>query len=373
MRVPADTTQTDAVQIALEQSHTVVPRVTAMIGGQLKGVLAVVEGSVVYDETAEIQGQCGLSYAVPEAFPPDEFDVREVDVTGWKLFVEYGIRLSGTVAYVPVGTFYVYSVEDVDSPQGHTIRISGLDATALVRDARLETPFSVASGTSYTTAAQDLVRPTGLPFAFPGTAHASPGVIFEEGSDRLAKLKDIGAAVGWTIVADVDGQITTGAPGNRSDVGPRWSYVEGLNCRMQSIARLRTRQQVYNIAVVVGEPPGGVAPVRGAAYDDDPKSPTFANANSQAPFGRVPVFERSQLITTQAQVDAAAIALRDRKKGVGTSFRIESQPNPLLEPGDTVRVKRERLGVDATVAIKSVSLNLVPGQPMSVMTRESNI
>jgi hypothetical protein len=181
-------------------------------------------------------------------------------------------------------------------------------------------------------------------------------------------MNDMATSVGWTIVADPYGIIT--AQQNTVSVSEAViSFVEGEGSRMTAVSRKRTRQRVYNIAVVTGEPAGGTAPVYGIEYDSDPTSPTYY----LGPFGRVPVFEKSQFVTTNAQAQAAAVGLLARKKGIGAALRITTWANPTLRPGDAAQVVRSKMGIDQTVPLSSMSISLVPGADMQVTTREGVI
>lgn len=355
----------ERVVAALNGSHKMVPRVTAYYGGVAIGEVPIIDGSVTFDEGNPILGRCSLRIPVTTFPSPNDFDVRELDVSGWRLFIEYGVVLYDVTYYVPLGTFVCYDMDDDDTRIGRVLSITGYDTTVLLRDGRFEAPYSIAAGTTYNEALTDLASAINLPSSFPVTGYTTPLLLFVEGDDRFAKMSDMATSVGWNIVADENGTITAVSASTTATSEVAREFVEGQGSAMTSLSRHRTRQQVYNIAVVTGEPADG-SPVYGIAYDQDPNSPTYY----LGPFGRVPVFEKSQYVTTTDQANAAAFALLSRKIGIGSALQITSWPNPTLRPGDAVRVKRDRMGIDQVIPLRSNTVPLTPGDEGSFVTRE---
>lgn len=358
-------------RILIDRSHRVAPRVAALYNGELRGYLPVTQGNVTNDETQDVRGRCQLTFAVPDV--PDEYmDPRDIDATGWRLFVEYGVYVSSTeIIYTPLGTYVVYDIQEQEDNHGHTVQITGYDTTVLLRDERFEQTVSIAAGTNYITAISNTITYIGLEVLLPTLGFTTPLLIFEEEGDRLKAVRDMALACGFTLIADAHGRITAMQPSTQVSSAGSDDFREGDDCKMETIAKKRTRQNVYNIAVVTGELAGGAPPVRGISYDSYPTSPTYVSATATGPFGRVPVFEKSQFVTTSAQAQAAADALLARKKGIGSQLTITARPNPSLEPGDVVAVRRDRLGVNTFVPLQSIDFNIAPGQPMSCVTRES--
>lgn len=355
----------DDVQLvaALATSHQMVPRVTAMYGTEARGQVSIIDGSVTFDESSQVQGRCQVTIPVPRLVNVSDFDPRSLDVSGWRLFIEYGVVLGLETRYVPLGTFVIYDIDDQDDGR---LTLTGYDTTVLVRDGRFLLPYTIAAGTNYETALEALATSIGIPANFPVTGYTTPLLLFQEGDDRLAKMQDMASSLGWSVVADPYGTIEArqGAPTSASDVSAE--FVEGRGSHLVKLARKRTRQGVYNAAVVVGEPAGATAPVYGVAYDTDANSPTYF----YGPFGQVPVYEKSQYVTTTDQANNAAAALLNRKKGFGAALRIDSWPHPLLRPGDPVHVLRSSMGIDQVIPLKSNVVPLKPGTTAQLQTRE---
>lgn len=349
--------------LALSGSHIMVPVVTAMYGTEQVGTVSVVDGAVVFDESSTVQGRCSVTIPVPRRLPPSAFDPRQIDVTGWRLFIEYGVQIGTEVRTVPLGTFVVYDIDDQDDGK---LTIVGYDTTVLLRDGRFVAPYSIPAGTSYETALEELAGAIGLEADFPITGYTTPLLLFQEGEDRLQRMQDMASSCGWRVVADYSGVIRAQANAVASGSEAVADFAEGQGSHLVHLARQRTRARVYNAAVVTGEPAGNTAPVYGVAYDLDTSSPTYF----YGPFGQVPVFEKSQFVTSTAQANAAAEGLLARKKGFGAALRIESWAHPFLRPGDPVHVARADMGIDQLIPLKSVDFGLVPGRSMRAQTRE---
>lgn len=350
--------------LALQTSHVAVPRVTAIYGTEARGIVNVTDGQVTFDEASAVQGRCTLTIPVPDRVAAPDFDPRNLDVNGWRLFIEYGVAFSTTdIRYVPMGTFVLYDMDDADDGK---LQITGYDTTVLLRDGRFPLPYSVAAGTNYETALETLAAAINLPANYPSTLYTTPLLLFQEGDDRLQKMQEMSSSCGWQTVADPYGLIVARPSATSADTSVVAEFVQGEGSHMVALARKRTRQQVYNVAVVVGEPSGATAPVYGIAYDLDPNSPTYY----YGPFGVVPVFEKSQYITTTQQAQDAANGLLARKKGFGASVQITSWAHPTLRPGDPVHVRHSSLEVDQVIQLRSVQFGLRPGASMVAVTRE---
>jgi hypothetical protein len=106
--------------------------------------------------------------------------------------------------------------------------------------------------------------------------------------------------------------------------------------------------------------------VRAEAVDDNPASPTWV----EGPFGDVPLFYTSALITTVDQAQDVADAMLLRKLGLVEGLRFAAIPNPALDVDDVVQVTRLRARVDALHVVEQFNMGLQPSSPMQVTTRK---
>ena len=358
-------------EAALDAGATITVRCAAYRSGTFQGYFDVDGLTIDWDEQSTIRGRCQLSVPGNSFLDPDVFDPAVIDVDAWKVQVQAGVVLpNGTIVYAIVGTFVVWS-SDREDDQTEAVTLQGLDVTALIQQSRMENVYPIAAGTNYATAISDLVTPLGIPVSLPTTNYTTPLLVFEEGTDRLENIRKMADSLGWELYADLYGGLTGRSVPTASGV-PVATFVEGDGCRMQAIGKKRTRDQVYNIAIVEGQPAGVTAPVRGVAYDDDPRSPTYVTATATFDFGRAPVFFKSEFITTTDQASDAALGLLQRKRGIGSQLQIQHvRPDFRLEPADPIQVVRSRLGVDTVVPVRSTSLSLSRGSfDTTINTRE---
>jgi hypothetical protein len=347
---------------------TIIPRITGIYNGVDLGTFDIADGTYTSDETTEVRDRCDITFPVPDVKDPSVFDPSVLDVIGHRFRVELGVALNNLTTYVTLGTFVVYNRTEAESASGRTITLEGYDVTVLVRDADFEQLYLIGATTPYNTAITGVINQIGLDVVIPTTTFSTPLLTFEEGTKRLESVRNMALSCGWEVLATPDGKVwVRPLKGVASSV---WDFVEGDTCRMTDIGRTRTRQGVYNIARVSGEASGAAA-VSAIAYDNDPKSPTYVTDVTQGTFGRVPIFEKSQFVTTLAQAQAAANALILAKKGIAAAIGITGFTNPALEVGDTVHVVRSRFGIDKTVPLKSLSIPLNPNKLMTVTTREA--
>src|SRR5690606_40052531 len=101
-----------------------------------------------------------------------------------------------------------------------------------------------------------------------------------------------------------------------------------------------SRDGVYNAVVARGEGADTETPIQAVVVDDDPDSPTYWHG----PFGQVPRFYASPLITDVAQAKSAAASLLKRSLGLPYSVSFGTIVNPALEPLDPIRITYPEIG-----------------------------
>ena len=193
-------------------------------------------------------------------------------------------------------------------------------------DPTLITPFLVWSSERWT-AAQDLATANGAQLFF------AP-----DGSLTIQKVPSIASPVAWFVNAGADGVLIT--------------YSKAV-----------TREETYNGVVAMGERADGVSPARAVALDTDPSSPTVWGG----PFGKVPFFFTSPIITTPAGAQRAADGLLAIKRALGRSVSLTAIVNPALDAGDVIGVRLP----DGTLERYLVDRLTVPLDPRSPLLIEA--
>jgi hypothetical protein len=85
----------------------------------------------------------------------------------------------------------------------------------------------------------------------------------------------------------------------------------------------------FNAVIITGTSSSNSTGFRGEAYDTDPHSPT----RWLGPFGKKPLFENSELITSNGQALRKAQGRLQQVAGLAESLSIPAVPNPRSRSG----------------------------------------
>lgn len=361
---------TDRFLTAVADSHQLAVQVEVLDAGEVTGdpITTVLDGTVTLDQSAASRGRLDMSVVDDGTFGlvPDDPD-HLLAPYGNELRVSRGVRYpDGTDELVALGVFRIDDSEVLDTGDQLTVRVSGLDRSGRVIDARFEEPYEIAQGTNYADAIQDTIEAAipGLEFNFTATSRTTPKLIAEEGADRWAFCQEMARSLGMALYFDGDG-VCVLAPVSTLGGTPAWDLVEGEAGVLVTAGRTWTRQGAFNRVIATGENTGETAPARGVATDDNPLSPTYY----YGPFGKVPRFYSSPFITTDAQASDAAYAMLARELGTTQAVNFGALVNPALEPDDLVRVTRARAGIDEGHILDALVVPLTAEAVMTGRTR----
>lgn len=328
--------------------------------------LRVTGGSVEVDGNADVRRRCSLTVVDDTGVlvPNDAGD--PLSPYGNEVRVYRGVSTSATGdELVPLGTFRIASAH-VDS--FGVIAVQGFDRARAVSRARFETPYTVPSGIDYSGAIVALIT-SRLPYVTTSVAavvtSTSTVLVFDQGSDPWEAAQNMAESIGCELFFDPMGVCVLRPrpdPVNDPIVA---TYAPGATATILSVENALDDEPGYNGVVVDGEPPN-LAPVHAVVYDADPASPTYANG----PYGKVPMFYRSQYITTIEQATAAANAFLRANRGGTEQLTFEAIPNPAHDAGDLVRVTRTEIGVDDAYVVESFGIPLAVDGSMKVTTRK---
>ncbi len=329
----------------------------------------LVDGQVTLDATSSIRGAVDLTFVddgTLDLTPTQPSD--RLAPYGNELQVSRGVEFpDGTTEMVSLGIFRIETVEVNDSGTGTEIRISGLDRSVRVSDAKFDLPGQVNANTAAATAILEIVK-GGYDEAdderFEGIEFPLPRVAYEEGADRWEFATQLANRCGGELYFDGDGKLVLAAVPDLS-ADPVDTIAEGENGVLLSIARRWTREEAFNRVIVTGESMNQDPAYRGDVYDDDDTSPTYYFG----PFGKVLRFERSDVVGSAAQAEAAARGILSKQLGTFSEIQFGSIVQPHLEPGDVVRVTRDSLGIDENHIIDALTIPLTASGEMSGKTR----
>jgi hypothetical protein len=339
----------------LNESHEVHSALACYYNGRpVADEIPVSDGSLEIDANAAVPGQ--LTATLPRFLHDQETgavrdllpttDNAPLGCSGTQVAVMYSVQLPGQDKResVDLGWFRITSWEEGDG----TISITAASLECIIEEARLITPVSIAKGTSFAAAAKTLVGgllPLRVTANAAKTASMDP---FEE--DRLAALNALVTAWPARMRVDPAGTLEIIPPVNDATDPITVSLTDGEDGTVMTSPTNGTRDGVYNAVRAQGEADGDVAPVSAVAYLSS--GPRRWNG----PYGNIPYFYSSPLLTTKAQAQAAAKTRLAALQVIAAPVEAEIAPDPRLEAGDVIELTHE--GITRLVRLDSVSLPL---------------
>lgn len=353
-------TVTDVFAATVTGPHQMVVEVDVLLDRVvIEEGLAVVGGSVDVDRTAQALSRCSVTFAEPLLIPSATGGL--LTPYGYELLIKRGIP--GEL--VAVGVFPIQSSR-LDGVSLIT-DVSAIDRTQLVRDARFEDDYTVAAGTNYATAIEDLIADgvTGLEYLFASTTHTTPLLVFEAQSDRWDAAQKMAGSIGCELFFDGLGRLVLRSEPDLSTATPALTIAEGDGGVLVSAAIELDRAPAYNKWIHSSGNAANTDTFTGSAVDDDPASPTYYFG----PFGKKPKFFTSEFYASDAQCAAGAQADKARSVGVARGLQFAMVPNPAVTAGEVVLVRRVALGVDEVHVVDSFTVPLGADGAMGCRSR----
>ena len=353
---------------ALQGSHAIEVRATAFLGD---AVISGAEDLSVDGGTVRVDGRSNVRRSL------SGLRVVSTDGTaalcsllgepGTEILVERGVRYpTGRVEYAPVGRFRIDSLTD-DLEQDGAVTIEAPDRSARILDDRFLAPRSATEGITIVEQITRLIQesiPGALVYDESGSLDPiTGGVVWER--DRLDAVISLGQAIGCDVFADPSGAFRIRPTRGLSSVRD-WIVAAGTRGVLLGGQRAASREGVANLVVASSSATDGSVPVYAIAEDADPLSPTYV----AGPFGRVPRFFASPLLSTSVQCQSAADSILARTLGARGTLALSSIVNPALEVGDRIDVVLP----DGTVqrhVVDSFDLPLDPDNAMAIATRSA--
>lgn len=345
---------------ALMAPHKMTSRAELYFGGGKVGDLQLVEGLVNADRGSLVR-RTFEGTLDPTNAPASLTD--KLTPYGSQLKVFRGIEYNDTT----IDEFPVFygRVESVDfGLNGVTVRCA--DLAADVVDTRFEVPRTGTRGAQIRHFMRDLIQE-----AVPGvtvdilttdtSTITTPSVWDRERSEALQSLAP-SISSEWFAMADGTFQI---APLPAVQASPVAVWIVDSGDIGVAIERLTVldRADVYNSVVVNGEPSDSTPAVYAVARDTNPASPTRWGG----PFGKVPAFFSSGVLTSTAQAQATANALLVSAIAGTRSVEVRCVPNAKLRLGDVVFISTGQAGFDGMYYANAFTLPAGPGEPMTMV------
>lgn len=322
---------------ALAHSHRVVTEVQLLRTDGTIEDLDHTGGTVTVDRAQAVRRTCTVTLADTNLIPRSAAD--KLSVYGAQLQIRRGIDYGDGSApeLAPLGVFRVDDVQGDPDTGPVTITGSGFEQTVI--DDVFINPVTLAQG-SAVAGITTLIQAT-IPTAtvISRATDATVGTMsWDREAGRWDACQTLATAIGAEVYADAAGQFVIAPLPDLDPASVVWEVEAGEGGVLVSATRGMARAGVYNSVTAYGENAAdNVAPVSATVEDTDPTSPTYVSG----PFGRVPRFYSSASLITTAQCTAAATQLLKTSLKPNAVADVTSLPNPLLEPGDVIRVVYE--------------------------------
>lgn len=353
---------------AIRTGYVIAARVDILTDdGVLLGTAPLVDGTVNEDRTATTRRTASLTIAGnPDIVPL--FNTSVLTPFGHVVAPYFGFHnpTTGAIEWVPCGVLPMVTVNITDTPSDIQISVSASDRSWVVSQRKLTAPYTIAAGTDLAVAIESLISSVYPPARFnitPTTTVQSGGITvltvtnFKAGDDPWAAAQTLADAGGYELFADRYGVFVARPIPNPAGTPVSWAYdATAGNSGPQSLQRTWTRQGVANDFRVVGAGTASskTGPVVGAAADNNPNSPTYVSG----PYGDIPSFVTSSLVTTTAQAQTAAANLLAASAGSTEQLSLNVSPNPAHDADDVIFVNRPRVGVTGNYVLDKVSISL---------------
>jgi len=250
---------------------------------------------------------------------------------------------------IPMGVF------DVDrqsiSDGGGGVTLTAPDKWRRIQRARFIQPYPSEKGNTVTGQITLLIKGAlgmGEPVITRTTNMTRVGAMTWE-QDRDKAILELAESIGCWVYFDRDG-VATIADLPRSIRAADWIVDASANGVLLSAERSRSRENTSNVVVVSSSASEGEKFPPQIVWDDDPSSPTYAgtdpimNPSSAGPFGLVPYYFDTPILTTVEAARRAGRTILSRTRGLASQVSLGQVPNPAVDAMDALDVlpPRER-------------------------------
>lgn len=329
--------------------------------------LPIVDGSLEYDNTQEVPGSVSLT--LPRFHTdPDTGEVIDLLPTkanaplaaeGTQLAVSYVVSAPGRGSEtISLGWYRIQAWEEGDEG---TISVSGNSLEALIQESRLLKPRTTGKGARYSDAFTGLLGGL-LPLLITAddTVRTSSEV-FEE--DRLEALRKLCESWPARMFVDDTGTLEVTPPFDDDNDTAVLTLTDGEGGTIVAAPRSGSREGVYNAVKASGEADGDKAPVSAVAYLRN--GPRRWNG----PYGNVPYFYTSPLLTTAAQARSAATTRLRNLQQIANPVTVETPPDPRIQEGDVLDITTVDRGT-LTARVDALSFPLTYAETMTLTCHE---
>ena len=322
----------------LSSAYTVAARVESWLGSEYLGEVPVEDGSVSWDASQQVQGS--LSLSVPRAGAAGDEDWRDWDPTdpthplscfGQVLHVSLtiGSLISSAWWTVPLGRFLITSVE----PGPSTVRVTGKSLLQRLEEDRLTEPMAPDPAGSMASELRRLIG-SRMGLIIDPALRDYPCPSMTWGESRIDAVYEIARSWPAVVREGGDGILYVSPPTPDPTSRPDLRLSDGAEGTVVGVAASVSRDKIYNRVVARGQ-------------SSDEGSPSFQAVADQlsgpmrvdGPYGVVPRFFSSPLITSVAQAKSTAEAMLADAVRKKVKVPVEHAPDPRIRLDAHVEVE----------------------------------
>jgi len=351
---------TAAYKAAVQSSCQMVITAQAISAKGVNGpMIPITDGQVIFDFTTATRRTCQLAISDPTR-------TLVPDLTNDTL-APYGQRIAVWMGPVnmPVlmGTFWIDEVDADDAGTTLDIELKGYDRSGKISREALTATYTIASGANIGQAIQNLLTfvDPGITYKFSPCAYTTPQVILDVNQDPWAASVQLAQAGGMDLFFDRQDVCVMRPLPDPSTLPISWTYSDVTGAVDGNMIEELTKvvvasNTIYNDVIVTGETTGTSDVYTGRAQDLNPSSPTYVNG----PFGDIPVFYKSTILTSNAQAQAIADSKLTFFSGRAQQLTLQGPPNPAQDEEDVVQVVRGALNINSKYTIDKIEFDLAP-------------
>jgi hypothetical protein len=351
----------DRFEQSVTRSHdvAVLCEIVDETGQSVVDTLDVISGTVTADATQKTRRQCTVVFqdSTGNLVPDDVHDLLQ-PYSGYYIRLWRGIAWrDGTSEIVPLGTFAPYAPRITDTDNSLEISIAGYDRSKIISRSSWVLVFTIDSGTNMATAIRNLIndRMPGLNLNFEPTAWTVPLTTFGATvpNDPWDDASSLAEAHAMELFFDARDNLILQTIPDPTVNQVVYEFEEGENCVVTSLVRSSDASKQYTGVIIIGEGSAVTPLIRTELWRTDTDL-------------RIPYTYNSSYIQTMDQANIAASAILRKLSSAQTSVDVRCVPDPRLELGDVVRIKRARSRLDDVFVITGMSVPLDAGSEMSI-------
>lgn len=350
---------------AVQGSHTAVLKAQVVNNGDVLYDFTVVDGSASANGGDSIRRECSIELLDTNGnlMPKEAGDL--LMPFGTEVQLKRGVRFtSGVEELIPWGLFRLDSFDATNSEEGLSITIGGYDRAFMAQQLSSK-PVIIQSGMKYEEAIAKMVasRINTADQLLMDTGYKTPTLFLKAGIDVWEEARNAAKSVGCEVYFDVIGNLVLApmTPDAMSVItySPAAKNVMGISRAIQA-------DGLPNGIVVIGEHSSLSRPVRGEAWDLNPKSPTYRFGQ----YGEVIRTDSSEYVITDGQAKAMAQGTLERELGPYETLNIETVPNPAHDLNDVIYVEWPALGIAGYYVITDIDMPWSTADTMTLTARK---